>query len=478
VLSTKRQPASTEVLAQADVHALSLGAAMDETEPVEERAHVPLVTVVASIAALWLFYFATASLRGVAMEMGHQVEMLWPRLLVTFAGMAVTLGLWLLMRPFDNRSLGVRITVALVAALPASVLIAQINELAFARLEQQVIKLKDRQGSVRIIRDQAGNILVDIPERPQVPAPPDPPAPPAPTTDPASPPAPAAPTPPTVPAPPIVTEEIVGPPVIAVPKGKTVITVNGEKGEPSRWQELTDIALARYFLLVAWAALYQALLAGERARVAERREGDFRRAAKAAELRSLRYQVNPHFLFNTLNSLSALVLTGKAEKAEQMIQTISRFYRRSLTEDPTGDVRLADEVAQQRLYLEIEEVRFPHRLRTEIDLPGELESACVPGMILQPLVENSVKYAVAATSRPVTIRIAAHANGDRLVLSVADDGPGTVQTKPSPSGYGIGLDNVRQRLAARFGAEAALVSGPTGQGYHTVITLPWVRHDQ
>jgi len=445
---------------------------MDETEPADERAGVPFITVVASIAALWLFYFATASLRGLAMEMGHQVEMLGPRLLVTFAGMAVTLGLWLLMRPFDNRGLGLRITVALVAALPASVLIAQINELAFARLEQQVIKLNGRQGSVRIIRDQAGNILVDIPERP--PAPPAPPAPPVPTTSTGDPVIPAPPPP----EPPAVTEDVVGPPVIAVPQGKTVIAVNSDKGKPSRWQELTDIALARYFLLVAWAALYQALLAGERARVAERREGDFRRAAKAAELRSLRYQVNPHFLFNTLNSLSALVLTGKAEKAEQMIQTISRFYRRSLTEDPAGDVRLSDEVAQQRLYLEIEEVRFPHRLRIEIDLPEELESACVPGMILQPLVENSVKYAVAVTSRPVTIRIAAHAEGDKLVLTVGDDGPGAMQGKPSPSGHGIGLDNVRQRLAARFGAEASLASGSTGQGYRTVITLPWVRHDQ
>jgi len=462
------------VLAQGLPDALSHGAAMDETELAEERSSVPFVTVAASIAALWLFYFATASLRGLAMEMGHQVEMLGPRLLVAFAGMAVTLGLWLLMRPFDHRGLGLRIAVALAAALPASVLIAQINELAFARLEQQVIKLNGRQGSVRIIRDQAGNILVDIPERTQVPGPPAPPTPPAPpATSGDRPPAPPAPS-----ALPPLTEDIAGSPVIAVPQGKTVIAVNGDKGKPSRWQELTDIALARYFLLVAWAALYQALLAGERARVAERREGDFRRAAKAAELRSLRYQVNPHFLFNTLNSLSALVLTGKAEKAEQMIQTISRFYRRSLTEDPAGDVTLADEISQQRLYLEIEEVRFPHRLRTEIDLPAELGSASVPGMILQPLVENSVKYAVAVTSRPVTIHIAACGAGDRLVLTVADDGPGAAHGRPSPSGYGIGLENVRQRLAARFGDEATLASGPVGEGYRTVISLPWVRHDQ
>jgi LytS/YehU family sensor histidine kinase len=114
-------------------------------------------------------------------------------------------------------------------------------------------------------------------------------------------------------------------------------------------------------------------------RAAERREGTYRRAAKAAELRSLRYQVNPHFLFNTLNSLSALVLTGKTQAAERMIQTISTFYRRSLADDPTADVPLREEFALQKLYLDIEAVRFPHRLRAVYKLPPELEDAKVPG---------------------------------------------------------------------------------------------------
>jgi LytS/YehU family sensor histidine kinase len=120
------------------------------------------------------------------------------------------------------------------------------------------------------------------------------------------------------------------------------------------WQELTDIALGRYFLLIAWAALYLALGNAQQRRAAEWREAEYRRAAKAAELRSLRYQVNPHFLFNTLNSLSALVMVGRAEEAERMIQTISSFYRHSLTTDPTADVPLVDEIALQRHYLAIE----------------------------------------------------------------------------------------------------------------------------
>jgi hypothetical protein len=239
------------------------------------------------------------------------------------------------------------------------------------------------------------------------------------------------------------------------------------------WKQLTDVALGRYFLLIAWAGLYIALGNAEMARPSERREGEHKRAAKAAELRSLRYQVNPHFLFNALNSLSALVMVGRTEQAEKMIQTISSFYRHSLAGDPTADVPLADEISLQRHYLEIEAVRFPERLVCEFDVPPGLENACVPGMILQPLVENSIKYGVSASTRPVTIRIAAAEAGGKLVLTVADDGPG----KGGASGStGIGLENVRNRLAARFGDEARLESGalPAG-GYATVLTIPLVR---
>lgn len=242
--------------------------------------------------------------------------------------------------------------------------------------------------------------------------------------------------------------------------------------EEGLWRQLTDVALGRYFLLIAWAALYLALGNGEMARAAEWREGEYRRAAKAAELRSLRYQVNPHFLFNTLNSLSALVMTGRGERAERMIQTISSFYRHSLAADPTSDVPLADEIALQRHYLEIEAVRFPDRLRTEFDVPENLAQACVPGMILQPLVENSIKYAVSATTRPVTIRISAREADGLLVLTVADDGPGKASGN---GGTGIGLANVRNRLAARFGDFAHVDSGPLpAGGYATVLTIPRV----
>lgn len=266
----------------------------------------------------------------------------------------------------------------------------------------------------------------------------------------------------------IVTEDYRGPDHVTIIRQ----TVESE----GLWRQLTDVALGRYFLLIAWAALYLALGNGEQLRAAEYREGQYARAAKAAELRSLRYQVNPHFLFNTLNSLSALVMVGRTEQAERMIQSISRFYRHSLAGDPTTDMPLEDEIALQRHYLEIEAVRFPERLRCEFDIPDDLMSACVPGMILQPLVENSIKYAVSTTIRPVTIRITAREAGGFLVLTVADDGPGEGFAN---GGTGIGIANVKSRLAARFGEDVAKVeSGPLpAGGYATVLTMPVVRNE-
>ena len=188
----------------------------------------------------------------------------------------------------------------------------------------------------------------------------------------------------------------------------------------------------------------------------------------------MRYQVNPHFLFNTLNSLSALVLTGKTAAAERMIQTISTFYRRSLADDPTSDVPLSEEFALQKLYLDIETVRFPDRLQAEYQLPDTLAGALVPGLILQPLVENSVKHAVAPASRKVTITLSAREEYGRLVVTVADDGAGAARGSSPRDGFGIGLGNVHDRLAARFGEEATVVSGPTAYGYATEIRIPLV----
>jgi len=135
---------------------------------------------------------------------------------------------------------------------------------------------------------------------------------------------------------------------------------------------------------------------------------------------------------------------------------------------------LAEEFDLQKLYLDIEKLRFPDRLHARFDLPDHLADARVPGMILQPLVENSVKYAVSQVRRPVTITIAAREDLDQLVLTVSDDGPGVPEG--AEHGLGIGLANVRDRLEARFGDDVTLASGPSEYGYCTEIRIPLTYH--
>lgn len=248
------------------------------------------------------------------------------------------------------------------------------------------------------------------------------------------------------------------------------------------WPEIIDNAIVRYFSILAWAAMYLAIGYAREIREAERTASRYAQAAQDAELRSLRYQVNPHFLFNTLNSLSSLVITGQKDKAEEMIQNLSTFYRTSLSSDPLEEVTLAEEVEFQKQYLAIEMVRFPERLRTEIAISPELHDQRVPALILQPLVENAIKYGVSRSTRPVTIRITAERAGKHMLLRVADDGenvPRVSLNHPEGSGGGIGLANVRDRLEARYGEAARFTAAPiAGGGFHAQIEIPVETMDQ
>ena len=419
------------------------------------QTRVPARQVLGSIAALWACYFLVATLRGAFLGL----DFVWPiisrRLTICVVSMLIMAALWPLLQLLDRRCFSTRVIVVLVGALPVSLTLGYVNDMIFADINAAAMQAKNQKAAgVHVTRDDAGNILVDLP--------PVPPAPPAPSAS--------------VPASPSRTGE---PPVPAAPDMPEVvqhgpdgaITITTQHEGLARWAAIADTAFGRYFLVIAWATLYFAMAKAEEARAAERREGEYRRAAEAAELRSLRYQINPHFLFNTLNSLSALVMVGRQDDAEAMIQTLSTFYRHTLSGDPTGDMPLVDEIELQKLYLAIEAVRFPERLVTQIDIDEDVADAMVPGMILQPLVENSVKYAVAATPQPVTIRIAARREGGDLVVRVTDDGPGV--TRPGVHSSGIGLANVRDRLRARFGEAGNLTYGklPEG-GFQTTVRVP------
>jgi len=224
---------------------------------------------------------------------------------------------------------------------------------------------------------------------------------------------------------------------------------------------ITESAVSWYFFIAAWGVLYVALSYAVKVGQAERQAAAYRSEAQAAQLRALRYQINPHFLFNTLNSLSTLVLRQRTREAEQMIMNLATFFRTSLTCDPVSQVPLYEEIRMQRLYLDIEQVRFPERLSVVVDVPHELEGALVPSLILQPLVENVIKHGVARSMGPIVVTIRARAANGSLHLIVEDDANGTIDANPRD---GVGLSNVRGRLTAAFDGMASCSYGPRDDG--------------
>jgi len=197
-------------------------------------------------------------------------------------------------------------------------------------------------------------------------------------------------------------------------------------------------------------------------------------AASAANLAVLRHQLNPHFLFNTLNAISSLIVTRDYGAADAMLARLSDFLRATLLLQPDALLPLEDELATLQQYLEIESVRFGDRLAVEFICPPELNRALVPGFLLQPLVGNAIKYALAPSAEPVTIRVAAVTEGDMLALTVEDDGDASdSEAKP---GTGVGIVNVRQRLNALFGDRGRLDVAKQGRGFLAVARLP-LQHD-
>jgi two-component system, LytTR family, sensor kinase len=209
-----------------------------------------------------------------------------------------------------------------------------------------------------------------------------------------------------------------------------------------------------------------------RARQAEMDAEKAEAEAARAEAAALRLQLNPHFLFNTLNSISSLVTLGRGQEAQAMIDALGDFLRASLHADPMADVSLAEEIETIDAYLGIESVRFGERLAIAIEIAPGLSDCPVPNFILQPLVENAVKHGVAATSGAATLTIAVTREADALVLAVTNTrAAGAEPAEPRP-GTGIGLANIRQRLAIRYGDAARLDSGPVTNGWSSEIRLP------
>jgi sensor histidine kinase YesM len=243
---------------------------------------------------------------------------------------------------------------------------------------------------------------------------------------------------------------------------------------PEGFQFLGAILLT-VSLLVAWSALYYSinyyLLLEEQADRLLRLEHQ----ASHAQLAMLRYQLNPHFLFNTLNSISTLVLLKQTEQANAMLSRLSSFLRYTLVNEPTAQVTVAQEVETLKLYLEIEKMRFEERLRPSFEIDQSASRGRLPSLLLQPLVENAIKYAVTPQEEGADISVAAQRVGDRLRMTVSDTGPGAedhwVRAQQST---GVGLANIRDRLSQAYGAEHRFEteSNATG-GFRVTIEIPF-----
>jgi LytS/YehU family sensor histidine kinase len=196
-------------------------------------------------------------------------------------------------------------------------------------------------------------------------------------------------------------------------------------------------------------------------------------AASAARLAALRYQLNPHFLFNTLNAISSLIVTREYGPADAMLTKLSDFLRATLTAEPEVLLPLEDELATLQHYLEIESVRFGERLEVAFVCPSDLNDALVPSFVLQPLVENSIKYAVAPSAEPVAVRVEAACDGECLVIFVEDDGASC--DLPANPGTGVGIANVRQRLLTLYGHAGTLETAKREQGFVSILRMPLTR---
>jgi two-component sensor histidine kinase len=227
-------------------------------------------------------------------------------------------------------------------------------------------------------------------------------------------------------------------------------------------------------LTLLWAAR-----ASRSSEVNAARAAEAEAAAARAQSAALRLQLNPHFLFNTMNSISSLVALDRKGEAEEMIGRLCDFLRGSLAADPMEDVPLAQEIDAIDAYLSIEATRFGERLDIEIDVAPDTVNAAVPSFILQPFVENAIKHGVSIVKGPAHVTVAATRDKEELVLTVTNSAdPGSqpaMDGLPSRHSTSIGISNTRQRLRNRYGDRGKLVAGPTDGGYMAAIRFPFIQ---
>jgi two-component system LytT family sensor kinase len=238
-------------------------------------------------------------------------------------------------------------------------------------------------------------------------------------------------------------------------------------GRPVSYGEVSRLLLIKtwhFNLLVYWVivVLLHAVAFYRESQERARRALELEKNLTEARLMALQMQLNPHFLFNALNGIATL-MHRDVDTADRMLMRLAELLRLTLEKTGTQETTLRNEIALLERYLEIERLRFGNRLEVKFDLPDETLGARVPTLLLQPLVENSIKHGLATRAQRGVIQVAARREGEMLTLEIADNGAG-VQDKASTSGNGVGLANARSRLEQLYGQRQSLelINRPEG----------------
>ena len=245
--------------------------------------------------------------------------------------------------------------------------------------------------------------------------------------------------------------------------------------EPEFWYMYTQSSLGSFYIILSWSGLYFGSKYYQMLQIAKQNVLKANAVAHQAQLKMLRYQLNPHFLFNTLNAISTLILIKENKTANSMVTKLSEFLRYSLDKDPMKKVTLESEIQALQLYLAIEQVRFEERLYLDFQINDNCQQALVPSMILQPLAENAIKHAIAVQEQGGNITISVNRFADDLLIEVADNGPGAdIINGNLHRESGVGLVNTRERLQALYNDKFSLVvSHNQPSGVKVSIRLPF-----
>jgi two-component system, LytTR family, sensor kinase len=249
---------------------------------------------------------------------------------------------------------------------------------------------------------------------------------------------------------------------------------------PVGWRDWLGDSVKSTFILFIWCSLYFSIKHWQQS--LRERERLLRAEAEVRDVRlsALRYQLNPHFLFNSLNAVSTLVLEGNPPAATRMLAQIGEFLRTILDSEAVSETPLAQEIAFTEQYLAIEQTRLGSRLRVDMAISPETLDALVPSMLLQPLIENAVRHGIAPLVEGGTFRIESKLQGDRLQIRVQNPGPANSgSTSPSGAANGIGISNTAERLKTLYPADHRFVlQWPEAGGCEVTIELPFRKSQQ